>query len=64
MKRAYGLDKPWPEAYVRWLGNLAQLDLGRSFSRKQPVTRLIGERIGPTMLLSAVSLFLAYLLER
>jgi len=62
MEKAYGLDKPWPTAYVQWAGNLARLDLGRSISRKQPVTTLIGERVGPTMLLSATSLFLAYLL--
>ena len=62
MEKAYGLDKPWPVAYVQWLGNLATLDLGRSISRKQPVTVLIGQRIGPTLLLSASSLFLAYLL--
>ena len=62
MEKAYGLDKPWPEAYVKWLGNLAQLDLGRSISRKQPVTRLIAQRIGPTLLLSVSSIFLAYLL--
>ena len=63
MEKVYGLDKPIPEAYMQWLGNLARLDLGRSISRKQPVTRLIGERIGPTMLLSVTSLGLAYLLS-
>jgi peptide/nickel transport system permease protein len=63
MKKTYGLDKPWPEAYVIWIGNLARLDLGRSFSRKQPVTTLIRERIGPTLLLSLNSLVLTYLIS-
>ena len=63
MKKTYGLDKPWPEAYVIWMGNLARLDLGRSFSRKQPVTTLIAERIGPTLLLSLNSLVLTYLIS-
>lgn len=62
MEKIYGLDKPWPAAYVQWVGNLARLDLGRSISRKQPVTRLIRERIGPTLLLSATSLILVYIL--
>jgi len=62
LEKAYGLDKPWPVAYVQWLGNLTRLDLGRSISRKQPVAKLIGERVGPTMLLSVTSIFLAYLL--
>ena len=62
MERAYGLDKPWPEAYVHWLGNLFRLDMGRSFYEKEPVTRVVGRRIGPTLLLSATSLVLTYLL--
>jgi len=62
LEKAYGLDKPWPVAYVTWFSNLLQLDLGRSLSRKHPVTQLIGERIGPTLLLSATSLLLTYLL--
>jgi len=59
----YGLDKPWPQAYLHWIGNVLQGDLGRSFSRKQPVTTIIGERIGPTLLLSLPSLFLSYLMS-
>ncbi len=63
MEKAYGLDKPWPVAYVQWMGNVVRGDLGRSLSRRQPVARLIGERIGPTLLLSATSLLIAYLLS-
>jgi peptide/nickel transport system permease protein len=63
MKKSFGLDKPWWQAYGVWLGNVARLDLGRSFLQKQPVSRVIGQRIGPTLLLSVTSLFLAYLLS-
>lgn len=59
----YGLDKPWPQAYMLWLTNVAQGDLGRSFSRKKPVADLIGERIGPTLLLSIPSLLLTFFLS-
>ena len=62
MKKIYGLDRPWHEGYLRWLGNVARGDLGRSFSRKQPVTTLIGERIGPTFLISGTALLLTWLL--
>jgi peptide/nickel transport system permease protein len=62
MRRIYGLDRPWPEGYLRWLGNVARGDLGRSFSRKQPVTTLIGERIGPTFLVSGSALLLTWLM--
>ena len=62
MRRIYGLDRPWPEGYVRWLGSVVRGDLGRSFSRKQPVTTLIGERIGPTFLVSGTAFLLTWLM--
>ena len=62
MKKIYGLDKPPAVAYFGWLGNVLQLNFGNSFSRYQPVTQVIGERIGPTLLLSGTSLLLGYLL--
>jgi peptide/nickel transport system permease protein len=62
ISKTYGLDKPWQQAYVIWLGNVLRGDFGQSFSRKKPVTRIIGERIGPTLLLSVTSIVLAYLL--
>jgi peptide/nickel transport system permease protein len=62
LEQIYGLDKPWPLAYVQWLGNMARLDMGRSFREKRPVTTVIGERIGPTLVLSVTSLGLASLL--
>lgn len=62
MKAAYGLDMPWPQAYVQWVGNLAHGDMGRSLSRKRPVDEVIGEHVGPTLILSVSSLLLTYLL--
>lgn len=59
--KAYGLDKPWYESYAYWVGNACRGDLGRSFSRKRPVSDLIAERLGPTLLLSINSLLLTYL---
>lgn len=61
--KTYGLDRPWYESYVVWIGNVLQGDMGRSFSRKRPVTEVIAERIGPTLLLSVTSLLLTYLLS-
>lgn len=60
MRIAYGLDKPWTTAYFVWLKNLVVLDLGRSFTHKKQVVSLIGERIGPTLLLSVTSMLLGY----
>jgi len=63
MKKIYGLDKPWPVAYLLWLGNVARLDLGRSITHKQPVAKLIVDRLPATLMLSVTSLGLAYLLS-
>lgn len=63
MKKAYGLDKPWYEAYFFWLANVAQGDLGASFRERQPVTTVIKERVPRTLLLSGLAIVLTYLLS-
>ncbi len=60
--KIYGLDKPWPAAYVGWLTNVLQFNLGGSLTRPESVAQLISERIGPTLLISGTSLLLGYLL--
>ena len=62
LNKIYGLDKHWTLGYVDWVANLATGDLGRSYTHKRPVSGLIGERIGPTLLLSMSSLALTYIL--
>lgn len=62
LERIYGLDRHWSVAYFQWLGNVARLDMGRSFREKRPVTEVIRERVGPTLVLSVTSLVLAYIL--
>lgn len=44
-----GLDDPLPVRYVRWLGGMAQGNLGRSFLNQRPVSEIIGERLEPTL---------------
>ncbi len=63
IRRIYGLDKPWPVGYVQWVSQVVAGDLGRSISRKQPVATLIGERIGPTMVLSVTALLLTWIIS-
>jgi peptide/nickel transport system permease protein len=58
----FGLDKPWYTAYWIWLGNLVRGDLGDSISRPARVAEVIGQRIGPTLVIELTSLFLTYLL--
>jgi peptide/nickel transport system permease protein len=64
LNRLYGLDKPWYQAYFIWLGNVVRLDLGRSIPQNnRPVTTLIFERMPATLILSATSLILSYLIS-
>ncbi len=63
-ERMYGIDKPWYQAYFIWLSNVARLDLGRSIPQNnEPVAQLIAERAPATLMLSATSLVLTYLLS-
>jgi peptide/nickel transport system permease protein len=64
LNRLYGLDKPWYQAYFVWLGNIVRLDLGRSIPQNnRPVTELIRERMPATLMLSATSIILSYLIS-
>jgi peptide/nickel transport system permease protein len=53
-----GLDQSVATQYVRWIGALAQGDLGHSVLSKQPVTTLIAARLGPTFSLAAGAILL------
>jgi peptide/nickel transport system permease protein len=60
LNKVYGLDKPWMTAYAYWLGNVFRLDLGSSFTFKQPVLRVIVDRLPATLVLSIISISIAY----
>jgi len=51
-----GLDKPLPMQYLRYLGETARLNLGRSIKTHQTVAELIGERFMPTLLLTVFAM--------
>jgi peptide/nickel transport system permease protein len=61
LEKQLGLDKPWPERYVRWLGDLVQGDLGVSLYNRLPVADRIWAAIPNTLVLAVVSLGLALL---
>lgn len=63
LEEAFGLREHWLVGYAQWLGGVLRGDLGHSLSRGAPVTGIIFEKMGPTLLLSVVSLGLAYLLS-
>jgi peptide/nickel transport system permease protein len=61
LERQLGLDKPWPERYVRWLGDLLHGDLGVSLYNRLPVADRIWAVIPNTLLLAVLALTLALL---
>lgn len=62
LRAQLGLDQPLAVQYLKWLGDVAQGDLGRSIVSGQPVAALIGERIESTLLLSLSALVFTVLL--
>ncbi len=48
-KARWGLDRPLPERYLVYLGNLAEGDLGVSFRTKRPVLRDLLDRLPATL---------------
>ena len=48
--------------YGCWLGNLANGDLGESYRSKRPVLDVLGDRVGPTLLLAGAAVVLALMI--
>jgi peptide/nickel transport system permease protein len=58
-----GLDRPWPVRYLAWVGGiLTRFDFGWSLTYRQPVTKIIGDRIIFTVVLSVVTIALSYII--
>jgi peptide/nickel transport system permease protein len=61
IRAAYGLDRPLPEQYLRWLkATLVEGDWGYSFTRNQPVTALLANSAPATLLLSGSALLIQF----
>ena len=55
IRKDLGLDQPLIVQYVQWVVNLVHGDFGNSYLFGQPVTELIGDRIGGTLQLAAAA---------
>jgi peptide/nickel transport system permease protein len=62
LTRQFGLDGSTGEQFVRYLGQTATLNLGRSYTNNQPVASEIRRRAGPTIALVGVSTLLSTIL--
>ena len=57
-----GLNDPWHEQYVRWIGNLVQGELGMSYVHNVKVETMLESRIANTFWLGLATLILTYLI--
>ncbi|HET6507606.1 MAG TPA: ABC transporter permease [Baekduia sp.] len=55
LRASLGLDRSLPAQYVSYLGDVARLDFGQSFSSHRDVTALIGDRLLGTLLLAGLA---------
>jgi peptide/nickel transport system permease protein len=56
--RQLGLDDPFLVRFGHWAWGVLQSDLGTSIFTNLPVTTLIGQRVGPTVSLTAMALII------
>jgi peptide/nickel transport system permease protein len=60
MREEFGFNRPWYVQYLLWLSNAVRLNFGYSLENHVPVTQLLWERMGNTLLLSLCSLVLSW----
>jgi len=58
--KLYGLDKPVPVQYAKWLGRVVRFDFGDSIKHHRPVIELIKERLPITLTLNLIAFVIIY----
>lgn len=61
--KLYGLDKPVPVQYAKWLLRVVRFDFGDSLKHHRPVIDIIKERFPITLTLNLIAFFLIYLIS-
>lgn len=59
LRGEFGLDRPAPLRLVSWIFGIFRGDLGISYSYRVPVSSLLGERVGVTLPLALLAVFMA-----
>ena len=62
IREKLGLDEPIHIQFAKWISHVLRGDLGDSIFSEMPVTKLIAQRIEPTLSLAAASIFVAIVL--
>jgi peptide/nickel transport system permease protein len=63
LRQLYGLNLPWYIQYGRLLSRLLTLDLGNAWQNGRPIVEIIAEALPVTLVLTTVSISLAYLIS-
>src|SRR6185503_19307027 len=59
-KKAYGFDQPLPVQYLKWLGRVAQGDLGKSIATRRAVILDVRDALVNSLVLAVSSSVLAF----
>src|SRR5690625_2434966 len=62
LRERLGLNQPAPTRYLRWVGGVVRLDLGRSIRSNRPVVSEISARMGPTFELALIATAVAVII--
>jgi peptide/nickel transport system permease protein len=62
LKTEYGIDKPWPARYLRWLESIARGEFGYSLSYRCRVGTLLWPRVRNTLLLTSLGTLFAWII--
>jgi len=61
MRHQFGLDRPWYQRYITWITNIVfHGNFGVSFGLHRPVSDVLGERVGLTVLLAISTIIFTY----
>lgn len=63
LRERFGLDQPMYIQYLKWAWNFVHGDFGHSFEWNKPVSELIGERLGLTVLISICTLIFTWVVS-
>jgi peptide/nickel transport system permease protein len=61
-RRQWGLDRPLPEQYLRYIAGLTEGRLGISFAEQRPASEVVLERLPNTLLLGGCAILFALML--
>lgn len=62
LKDRYGLDQPVYIQYLKWVWGMLHGDFGQSFTWNKPVSSLVWDRLGLTLLISSLTMVFTWLL--